>query len=70
MIAAGGAPRGCVATQPADFRKGHDGLAAAVQEMFGLDPFSGAACVFRSKRADRVKLLVWTGRGWFWCTSS
>jgi transposase len=39
-----------VATRPVDFRKGHDGLAAAVQEMFGLDPFSGAVFVFRSKR--------------------
>ncbi|WP_456725297.1 MULTISPECIES: IS66 family insertion sequence element accessory protein TnpB [unclassified Bradyrhizobium] len=25
----------------------------------GLDPFSGAAFVFRSKRADRIKILVW-----------
>ncbi|WOH52525.1 IS66 family insertion sequence element accessory protein TnpB [Bradyrhizobium sp. sBnM-33] len=29
------------------------------QEMLGLDPFSGAAFVFRSKRADRIKILVW-----------
>jgi transposase len=47
-----------VATRPIDFRKGHDGLALAVQEMFGLDPFCGAAFVFRSKRADRIKILV------------
>jgi transposase len=52
-----------VATRPVDFRKGHDGLAAAVQEMIGLDPFCGAAFVFRSKRADRVKVLVWDGSG-------
>ena len=52
-----------VATRPVDFRKGHDGLAAAAQEMFGLDPFSGAVFVFRSKRADRVKLLVWDRTG-------
>jgi len=44
-------------------RKGHDGLAAAVQEMIGLDPFCGAAFVFRSKRADRIKVLVWDGSG-------
>jgi transposase len=30
-----------VATRPVDFRKGHDGLAAAVQEMIGKDPFGG-----------------------------
>ncbi|WP_306753090.1 IS66 family insertion sequence element accessory protein TnpB [Paracoccus actinidiae] len=40
-------------------RKGIDGLALAVQEMFGLDPFCGAVFVFRSKRADRIKLLAW-----------
>jgi transposase len=29
----------------------------------GLDPFSGAAFVFRSKRADRIKVLVWDQTG-------
>ncbi|MCJ2116585.1 IS66 family insertion sequence element accessory protein TnpB [Methylobacterium sp. J-001] len=29
----------------------------------GADPFSGTVDVFRSKRADRVKLLVWDGNG-------
>ncbi|MGB8434262.1 MAG: IS66 family insertion sequence element accessory protein TnpB [Burkholderiales bacterium] len=52
-----------VATRPVDFRKGIDGLALAVQEMFGLDPFCGTAFVFRSKRADRIKLLVWDQTG-------
>jgi hypothetical protein len=28
-------------------------------QMFGLDPFCGTVFVFRSKRADRIKLLVW-----------
>jgi transposase len=46
-----------------DFRRGHDGLAAAVQEMIGKDPFSGAVFVFRSKRADRLKILVWDRTG-------
>src|SRR3546814_17658953 len=31
--------------------------------MFGLDPCSGAAFVFRSKRADRIKILVWDRTG-------
>ncbi|WP_183233749.1 IS66 family insertion sequence element accessory protein TnpB, partial [Bradyrhizobium sp. CIR3A] len=31
--------------------------------MLGLDPFSGAAFVFRSKRADRIKILVWDRTG-------
>ena len=31
--------------------------------MLGLDAFSGAAFVFRAKRADRVKILVWDRTG-------
>ena len=63
MIAPGGERKVYVATRPVDFRKGIDGLALAVQEMFGLDPFCGAAFVFRSKRADRIKVLVWDRTG-------
>ncbi|MBU2328767.1 MAG: IS66 family insertion sequence element accessory protein TnpB [Alphaproteobacteria bacterium] len=44
-------------------RKGIDGLALAIQETLGLDPFSGAAFVFRAKRADRIKVLVWDQTG-------
>lgn len=63
MIPVSGGVRVYIATRPVDFRKGHDGLAAAVQETLGLDPFCGAIFVFRSKRADRLKLLVWDGTG-------
>jgi len=63
MFAQGGPVKVFVATRPVDFRKGIDGLALAVQEMFGLDPFCGAVFVFRSKRADRIKLLVWDQTG-------
>lgn len=52
-----------VATRPVDFRKGPDGLAALVRETLRLDPFSGMVFVFRSKRADRVKILAWDGSG-------
>ena len=52
-----------VATRPVDFRRGLDGLAAAAQEVLGLDPYSGAAIVFRAKRADRIKILVWDRTG-------
>ncbi|GGB13958.1 transposase [Brucella endophytica] len=63
IISGGAALKVYVATRPVDFRKGHDGLAAMVQEMLGLDPFCGAAFVFRSKRADRLKVLVWDRTG-------
>jgi len=63
MFGRGGPVKVFVATRPVDFRKGIDGLALAVQEMFGIDPFCGAVFVFRSKRADRIKLLVWDQTG-------
>jgi transposase len=56
-------PRIYIATRPIDFRKGMDGLAAAVQQVLKLDPFCGAAFIFRSKRADRLKILIWDGSG-------
>jgi transposase len=52
-----------IATRPVDFRRGADGLAALVQAVLQQDPFSGTIFVFRSKRADRVKLLVYDGTG-------
>ena len=63
MIAAGADLKIYIATRPIDFRCGHDGLATKVQEMLRLDPFGGAAFVFRSKRADRIKILVWDRTG-------
>jgi transposase len=52
-----------LATRPVDFRKGAHSLAALAAEVLGADPFSGAVLVFRSRRADRVKVLVWDGSG-------
>jgi transposase len=52
-----------IATKPVDFRKGMDGLAALIAAEFRLEPYSGVIYVFRSKRADRVKLLFWDGTG-------
>jgi transposase len=63
MITVPAGIRVLVATKPVDFRKGGDGLAALVREALGEDPFSGAIFVFRSKRADRIKILAWDGSG-------
>jgi transposase len=56
-------PRIYIAAKPVDFRKGLDGLAAAVQEVLKLDPYCGAAFIFRAKRADRIKILIFDGSG-------
>ena len=63
MIVPSQAVRIVIATRPVDFRRGHDGLAAAVQNELGLDPHSGIIVVFRSKRGDRIKVLLWDGSG-------
>ena len=52
-----------VATKPVDFRKQVDGLPSLVQEALAADPYCGTVYVFRSKRADRVKILWWDGTG-------
>jgi len=52
-----------LASRPVDFRKGAHSLAALAAEVLGADPFSGAVLVFRSRGADRIKILVWDGSG-------
>ena len=63
MITPAGEVRILLAVEPVDFRKGIDGLAAVAQERLGRNPFSGELFVFRAKRADRVKILMWDGTG-------
>jgi transposase len=63
MIAVPAGMRVLVATRPVDFRKGADGLAALVREQLRQEPFSGTLFIFRSKRADRLKILAWDGSG-------
>jgi transposase len=52
-----------VAPKPVDFRKGMDGLAALVTQVLAADPFAGDIFIFRAKRADRIKLILWDGSG-------
>ena len=52
-----------VAVEPADFRKGIDGLARICKEVLKRDPFRGWVFVFRNHRATAVKVLVYDGQG-------
>jgi transposase len=52
-----------LATRPVDFRKGAHGLAALASQVLAEDPFSGVVIVYRAKRSDRVKILVWDTSG-------
>jgi transposase len=63
MISIPAGARVLVATRPIDFRKGAHSLAALAAEVLGEDPFSGVVIVFRAKRADRLKILVWDTSG-------
>ena len=63
MITLPAGARVLLATKPVDFRRGAHSLAALAAEVLNTDPFSGAVLIFRSKRADRVKILVWDGSG-------
>ena len=56
-----------VAVEPADFRKGMDGLARLCQERLQQDPFCGCVFVFRNRRATALKVLVYDGQGFWLC---
>jgi hypothetical protein len=56
-----------VAVEPADFRKGIDGLAQVCRDRMQRDPFDGAVFVFRNRRATAVKILVYDGQGFWLC---
>ena len=56
-----------VAIEPADFRKGIDGLSQVCKEALEQDPFSGCVFVFRNRRATALKILVYDGQGFWLC---
>ena len=56
-----------VCVEPADFRKGIDGLSKVCRKEIGEDPFSGYLFVFRNRRATAVKLLCYDGQGFWLC---
>ncbi|MCP4203111.1 MAG: IS66 family insertion sequence element accessory protein TnpB [bacterium] len=56
-----------VAIEPADFRKGIDGLARLARDELDSDPFSGWIFVFRNRKATAVKILVYDGQGFWLC---
>jgi len=50
-------------SQPADLRRGFDGLSALVREVMGRDELSGDLYVFVSRDRRRAKVLLWDGTG-------
>jgi transposase len=52
-----------VACGHTDMRRSIDGLAACVQQRFGLNPFSNSLFLFCGNRSDRIKALWWDENG-------
>ena len=52
-----------LAAEAADMRCGFDRLAERVKAVIGQEPLSGHLFVFRSRRADRLKILIWDRDG-------
>lgn len=52
-----------LATEATDMRCGFDRLAERVRGVIGQDPVSGHYFVFRSRRGDRLKILLWDRDG-------
>ena len=52
-----------LASEATDMRCGFDRLAERVRGVIGQDPLSGHYFVFRSRRGDRLKILLWDRDG-------
>lgn len=52
-----------LATEATDMRCGFDRLAERVRGVIGQEPMSGHYFVFRSRRGDRLKILLWDRDG-------
>ena len=63
MIAVPAGGRVLVWSSPVDFRKGIASLAAVCRQILKADAFAGDLFVFRSRRADRIKVLMYDGTG-------
>jgi len=63
MLSFPGSLKVFLAVQPADMRKGFNGLYALVTERMAEDPRQGALFVFTNHRYNRIKILYWDGTG-------
>ena len=56
-----------LATEPVDFRKGIDGLAAVCRQALAANPLEGAVYVFRNRSGTALKILFYDGQGFWLC---
>ena len=67
MFGFGPATRIYVATGATDMRKHFNGLYGLVRDHLSCDPESGHVFLFANARLNRLKLLVYDGRGLWIC---
>jgi transposase len=63
MLTISPAVRIYVAIGATDLRRSIDGLSALVRQQLQLDPLSGHLFLFRNRRGDRLKMLLWDQSG-------
>jgi transposase len=56
-----------IAVEPADFRKGIDGLVGMCKSVVKSDPFSGYIFVFGNRTKTSIKILMYDGQGFWLC---
>ena len=56
-----------LAVEPADFRKGIDGLAGLCRNVLDADPFGGSVFIFRNRKGTSIKVLLYDGQGFWLC---
>lgn len=56
-----------LAVEPADFRKGIDGIAGICRKVLREDPFSGSVFIFRNRKGTSIKALIYDGQGFWLC---
>jgi len=54
-----------LALEPVSMHRSFDGLAILAQEVVQQNPLNGHLFIFRNKRADKIKALLWDRNG-FW----
>lgn len=57
-----------VCSQPVDFRKGIDGLAAVCRNKLDADPLSGTLFLFQNRSRSSIRILIYDGQGLWLCT--
>ena len=56
-----------LAREPADMRKGFEGLYGLMRDALGHDPLSGHLFLFTNRSRSRIKAVFWDGSGLWVC---